>query len=50
MVLSERNERAVYLVTQTNKFLDDLIGKVRGRAAAASVTPALLIVSGGRCW
>lgn len=29
MVLSERNERAVYLVTQTNKFLDDLIGRVR---------------------
>ena len=27
-MLSERNERAVYLVKQTTTFLDDLIGKV----------------------
>jgi len=29
LVRNERNERAVHLVTQTNNFLEDLMGKVQ---------------------
>ena len=41
MVMSERNERAVHLVTQTTKFLDDLIGKVGARLGTGRLRPCL---------